>query len=169
MLSSAEQERYHKDGQITASVALSAEMVTELRDKMERFFASIPGVDQDYAANLIDQDNSWLKYAMLPEILNTVRALIGDDIIVWGSALFAKKGTGGKATPWHQDGHYWPIDCHRVDRHRRRGYRQRVSAGAPRQPCRSPASRPLYRGQPRCGAQPGLGSRRWTLWHTARC
>jgi phytanoyl-CoA hydroxylase len=109
MLSAAELERYKKDGQITAPVALSPEMVAELRTKMDSFFAAQPGIDQDYAANLIDQDSSWLKYAMLPEILDTVRALIGDDIIVWGSALFAKKGKGGKATPWHQDGHYWPI------------------------------------------------------------
>jgi hypothetical protein len=109
MLNPVEWENYKRDGQITASVALKPEMVAELCEKMERFFASMPGIDQDYAANLIDQDTSWLKYAMLPEILDTVRALIGDDIIVWGSALFAKKGTGGKATPWHQDGHYWPI------------------------------------------------------------
>jgi len=109
MLSATELERYKQDGQITPNVALAPEMVAELREKMEAFFASMPGIDQDYAANLIDQDNSWLKYAMLPEILDTVRALIGDDIIVWGSALFAKKGKGGKATPWHQDGHYWPI------------------------------------------------------------
>lgn len=109
MLSAVEQERYQKEGQISASIALSHEMVTELCEKMENFFHAMPGVDPDYAANLIDQDNSWLKYAMLPEILDTVRALIGDDIIVWGSALFAKRGMGGKATPWHQDGHYWPI------------------------------------------------------------
>jgi len=109
MLSAEEVEGYSKDGQITSVVSLPPAMVRELRGKMQSFFEAQPGVDQDYAANLIDQDNSWLKYAMLPEILDTVRALIGDDIIVWGSALFAKKGIGGKATPWHQDGHYWPI------------------------------------------------------------
>jgi ectoine hydroxylase-related dioxygenase (phytanoyl-CoA dioxygenase family) len=109
MVSSAEVEKYKADGQITSGVRLRPEVVTELREKMERFFEAQPGVDQDYAANLIDQDNSWLKYAMMPEILDIVTDLIGDDIIVWGSALFAKKGKGGKLTPWHQDGHYWPI------------------------------------------------------------
>lgn len=109
MLSAEEKSRYQQDGQITASVPLPPETVKALRDKMERFFEARPGVDQDYAANLIDQDNSWLEYAMMPEILDVVRELIGDDIIVWGSALFAKRGIGGKATPWHQDGHYWPI------------------------------------------------------------
>jgi phytanoyl-CoA hydroxylase len=70
MVSSAEVEKYKADGQITSGVRLRPEVVTELREKMERFFEAQPGVDQDYAA---------------------------------------KKGKGGKLTPWHQDGHYWPI------------------------------------------------------------
>lgn len=109
MLSPVELEQYRHDGQINANVRLSPETVGEMREKMETFFSSTSGVDQDYAPNLIEQDQSWLKYAALPEVLDIVSDVIGDDIIVWGSALFAKKGKGGKATPWHQDGHYWPI------------------------------------------------------------
>ena len=109
MLTQADIQKYQDDGQITAPQQLSAETVDDLRQAMDSFFAARPGIDQDYAANLIDQDQSWLKYAMLPEVLEIVSDLIGEDLIVWGSALFAKKGTGGKATPWHQDGHYWPI------------------------------------------------------------
>lgn len=109
MLSPTDLEQYRQDGQITANVRLSPEIVAEIRDKLETFFSTTEGVDQDYAPNLIDRDRSWLKYAALPEILDTVSSILGDDIIVWGSALFAKKGKGGKATPWHQDGHYWPI------------------------------------------------------------
>lgn len=109
MLTPADISKYHEDGQITAPQKLSGDTVAELNETMEAFFAQQPGVDQDYAANLIDQDERWLKYAKSPEILDIVSDLIGPDIIVWGSALFAKKGVGGKATPWHQDGHYWPI------------------------------------------------------------
>lgn len=109
MLTPLEIERYQREGQIIPSVRLSDETVRELSGKMEDFFAAAPGVDQDYAPNLIDRDPSWLKYARAPEILDAVSSVLGEDIIVWGSALFAKKGVGGKATPWHQDGHYWPI------------------------------------------------------------
>jgi len=109
MLSAVEKDLYRQDGQLTSKRALSPQTVREMREKMETFFAKRDGIDQDYAPNLIDQDNSWLKFAKMPEILDMVAELIGKDIIVWGSALFAKKGTGGKATPWHQDGHYWPI------------------------------------------------------------
>jgi ectoine hydroxylase-related dioxygenase (phytanoyl-CoA dioxygenase family) len=109
MLNQSEISQYQKDGQITPDVRLAPATVRELNDKMEQFFARVPGVDQDFAPDIIDQDNSWLKYAAMPEILDVVSSVIGDDIIVWGSALFAKKAIGGKATPWHQDGHYWPI------------------------------------------------------------
>jgi ectoine hydroxylase-related dioxygenase (phytanoyl-CoA dioxygenase family) len=39
-----------------------------------------------------------------------VEQVIGPDIILWGSMLFAKPAGDGKAVPWHQDGRYWPIE-----------------------------------------------------------
>ena len=44
-----------------------------------------------------------------PEILDMVAQLIGEDIVLWGCQVFSKPGTDGYETPWHQDGHYWPI------------------------------------------------------------
>ena len=44
-----------------------------------------------------------------PEIINEVKQLIGEDIILWGSSLFCKAQKTGNETPWHQDGEYWPI------------------------------------------------------------
>ena len=38
-----------------------------------------------------------------------VEQLIGEDIILWGTTIFGKPAHGGKATPWHQDGAYYPI------------------------------------------------------------
>ena len=42
-------------------------------------------------------------------LLDIVDQLIGRDIIVWGSRIFSKAPQTGRATPWHQDGEYWPI------------------------------------------------------------
>ena len=42
-------------------------------------------------------------------IINEVKQLIGEDIILWGSSLFCKAEKTGNETPWHQDGEYWPI------------------------------------------------------------
>ena len=35
--------------------------------------------------------------------------VIGDDVILWGCHVFCKPAGEGYETPWHQDGHYWPI------------------------------------------------------------
>ncbi len=39
-----------------------------------------------------------------------VEQLIGPDLILWGVTIFGKPARVGKATPWHQDGDYYPIE-----------------------------------------------------------
>ena len=38
-----------------------------------------------------------------------VGQLIGNNFALWNSSFFAKPAHNGHATPWHQDGQYWPI------------------------------------------------------------
>ena len=52
----------------------------------------------------------WLQFAQIPEILDMVEQLIGGDFILWGMTIFGKPAIVGKATPWHQDGDYYPIE-----------------------------------------------------------
>ncbi len=108
-LNAAEIERYRHDGIVAPKTGLSPATVAELRAKLESFLVEQKITDADYVPDIIERDPTWMKYAVMPEILDAVAQLIGEDIIVWGSALFCKAGKGGKATPWHQDGHYWPI------------------------------------------------------------
>jgi len=51
----------------------------------------------------------FLQLAMHPPIIDLVEQLIGPDIILWGCHVFCKPASEGYETPWHQDGHYWPI------------------------------------------------------------
>ena len=44
-----------------------------------------------------------------PEIVDLVAQVLGPDVILWGCHVFCKPGGDGYETPWHQDGHYWPI------------------------------------------------------------
>jgi ectoine hydroxylase-related dioxygenase (phytanoyl-CoA dioxygenase family) len=39
-----------------------------------------------------------------------VEQLIGGDFILWGVTILGKPARIGKATPWHQDGDYYPIE-----------------------------------------------------------
>jgi hypothetical protein len=108
-LSADEIALYRQDGIIVPKIGLTAEQVAGLQKKLDDFLVEQHITDADYVPDIIERDSSWLDYAVMPQIINAVAQLIGDDIIVWGSALFCKAGKGGRATPWHQDGHYWPI------------------------------------------------------------
>ena len=50
-----------------------------------------------------------LELDVLDALLDLVEQLIGPDIILWGCHVFCKPASEGFETPWHQDGHYWPI------------------------------------------------------------
>jgi ectoine hydroxylase-related dioxygenase (phytanoyl-CoA dioxygenase family) len=52
---------------------------------------------------------SFLDLARDPEIVELVSGVLGEDIILWGCHVFCKPAAEGYETPWHQDGHYWPI------------------------------------------------------------
>ncbi|MDI9335870.1 MAG: phytanoyl-CoA dioxygenase family protein [Gammaproteobacteria bacterium] len=52
---------------------------------------------------------AFLELARYEPIVDLVEQLIGPDIILWGCHVFCKPGENGYETPWHQDGHYWPI------------------------------------------------------------
>lgn len=46
---------------------------------------------------------------MHPRILDLVEALVGPDIICWGTHFFCKLPHDPKKVPWHQDASYWPL------------------------------------------------------------
>ena len=108
-LTPEELKRYRDDGIIIPRVGLGIDAVAALRHKLDSFLSEQGITDADYVPDIIERDSSWLKIGSMPEILDAVEKIIGEDIIIWGSALFCKAGKGGRATPWHQDGHYWPI------------------------------------------------------------
>ena len=60
-------------------------------------------------SNRPDIHSKFLEICKLTPVLDIVDQLIGRDIIVWGSRIFSKAPQTGRATPWHQDGEYWPI------------------------------------------------------------
>jgi ectoine hydroxylase-related dioxygenase (phytanoyl-CoA dioxygenase family) len=51
----------------------------------------------------------FLALARDPDIVDLVSDAIGQDLILWGCHVFCKPAGDGYETPWHQDGHYWPI------------------------------------------------------------
>jgi ectoine hydroxylase-related dioxygenase (phytanoyl-CoA dioxygenase family) len=52
---------------------------------------------------------AFLDLARDQEIVELVSGVLGEDVILWGCHVFCKPAVEGYETPWHQDGHYWPI------------------------------------------------------------
>jgi hypothetical protein len=94
--------------------ARSAAMVTAL----DGLLRDNPGVRPEKLVSAhVEGDNgegvrgsrAFLELARDPEIVELVSGVLGDDIILWGCHVFCKPAAEGYETPWHQDGHYWPI------------------------------------------------------------
>ena len=121
-LSEAEVRQYHELGYLVPALRLPEARVAALREALERLIRDNPGVRPEklvsaHLAGRGGQANAegvrgqaaFLELAMDSQILDAVEQLIGPDIILWGCHVFCKPAGDGHETPWHQDGHYWPI------------------------------------------------------------
>jgi ectoine hydroxylase-related dioxygenase (phytanoyl-CoA dioxygenase family) len=88
-----------------------------MRAALDRLIAANPGVRPEKLVSAHLEDGSegvkgvrdFLDLAKDPELVELIADAIGDDVILWGCQVFCKPAGDGLETPWHQDGHYWPI------------------------------------------------------------
>jgi hypothetical protein len=118
LLSQAELQRYRDDGFVIPEFRLGAAKVDALRLTLDRLILENPNVRPEKLVSAhiegkndegVTGSKDFLALAMEPDILDLVSQLIGDDIVLWGCHIFCKPAGHGYETPWHQDGHYWPI------------------------------------------------------------
>ena len=117
-LSPAEVAQYQAQGWLIPQFRLPAAQTAAMRDALDALIAANPGVRPEKLVSAhIKGDNGegvrgsarFLELARDPEIVELVSGVIGDDVILWGCHVFCKPAGEGYETPWHQDGHYWPI------------------------------------------------------------
>jgi ectoine hydroxylase-related dioxygenase (phytanoyl-CoA dioxygenase family) len=113
-----EVEQYQREGWVVPRFQLGAERVRAMQQALESLLAQNPGVRPEKLVSAhVAGDNGegvrgvadFLALAMDRDIVDLVSGVIGDDIILWGCHVFCKPAGEGFETPWHQDGHYWPI------------------------------------------------------------
>ena len=109
MLTNEQIARYHRDGFVTPDFRLSEAVIAEIQAAHARLIQQHPEFS-DYCSAILAFDTWYLTVARIPEILDMVSQVIGDDIALWNSSFFAKPAKIGTKTPWHQDGEYWPIE-----------------------------------------------------------
>lgn len=114
--------QYHEQGYLIPPLRLPAARVDSLRSTLDQLIRDNPGVRPEklVSAHALGKNGgkndegvqgsaAFLELAREPAILDLVEQLIGPDIILWGCHVFCKPAGDGQETPWHQDGHYWPM------------------------------------------------------------
>lgn len=102
---------YEQRGYLTGITILNPQDANLLRNQFNDLEAS---VGRDTARiGLVDyhfqQEFLW-KMAIHPKILDAVRTLIGDDILLLATHFFCKYGQEEKFVAWHQDVTYWGLE-----------------------------------------------------------
>ena len=97
-----------KDGYIVPKFSMPEEILKKIEFKHDELLAKYPEF-KNYCPAVLSYDESFLEFCKNNIILDYVEQLIGPDFALWNSSFFAKPAHNGHATPWHQDGQYWPI------------------------------------------------------------
>lgn len=120
-LSEAELAQYRELGYVIPRFHLPEGRVKEMAGALDELLARNPGVRPEKLisahieggaggnAEGVRGSRRFLELAMDPDIVELVSGAIGEDIVLWGCHVFCKPPEEGFETPWHQDGHYWPI------------------------------------------------------------
>ena len=88
-----------------------------MRAALDRLIADNPGVRPGEAGQRASRERQRRREGQprlprpraRPELVELISDAIGEDVILWGCQVFCKPGGDGLETPFHQDGHYWPI------------------------------------------------------------
>ena len=108
MISGAERQHFNENGWVVPNWRLPAARLTELQTLVETALESQPD-KRDYLPDLQQYAPGVLSFASAEDVLDMVQVFTGPDIAVWGTGIFGKPAHDGAATPWHQDGQYWPM------------------------------------------------------------
>jgi ectoine hydroxylase-related dioxygenase (phytanoyl-CoA dioxygenase family) len=109
---------YQELGYVIPQYRLETDFLHALQASLNELIRNNPGIRPEKLVSAhIDGKNDegvhgsrrFLELAMHPPIVDIVEQLIGPDVILWGCHVFCKPAEEGFETPWHQDGHYWPI------------------------------------------------------------
>ena len=105
-LSTRQIEDYRRDGFIFPISVLSPEEINRFRNSFE----SLIETTRDYSPKRFDRLHQFFDWAYQvvtnEKLLDVVEAILGDDILVYGTLVLAKKPHDLRYASWHQDSFY---------------------------------------------------------------
>jgi non-heme Fe2+,alpha-ketoglutarate-dependent halogenase len=108
-------DRYRQDGYVTPVPAISAERAGALKSRYDALRAL---GETEATATLRSKPHlvlPWLYDLVLdPAVTEPVSAILGPNLLAWGSSFFAKPAGDPGYVTWHQDANYWGLEPHEV-------------------------------------------------------
>lgn len=105
-LSAAQVDGYNRDGFVPSLDVFTAEEAASLRSYLDDLLA---GRDSYSILGYHLVCQRLHDVVTEPRILRYVRDVLGDEVVCWGTQVFAKLPGDGKEVPFHQDAVYWPF------------------------------------------------------------
>jgi chlorinating enzyme len=114
-LTQTDVDRYRRDGYIAPVRAIDAERAADL---LARYDAFKGRGETDGNAVLRSKPHlvfPWL-YDLVrdPAVTGPVSAILGPNLLAWGSSFFAKPAGDPGFVSWHQDANYWGLEPHEI-------------------------------------------------------
>jgi hypothetical protein len=108
---SAAAERFREQGFVAPVPVLPPREAERYRQRLEKACAIQP----ETAQRVLKMKSHLVfgcldELVRLPAILDAVEAVLGPDILVWTSSMFAKNPASPDFVSWHQDLTYWGLD-----------------------------------------------------------
>lgn len=108
MLSETEVAQFHRTGWIVPDYRVPDHELRAAQDLTNKLLSERPEY-ADLYPDLLRAEPRFCAIGVEPTLLSILSQLMGEDIVLWTGSVFGKPAGQGKATPWHQDGEYWPI------------------------------------------------------------
>ena len=108
MLSENQIKEYYHNGYVIPDFKMLEQDLLEIERLHDELIKKFPKY-LNYCPAILEYDERFLKFCLNIKILDYVEQLVGKNFALWNSSFFAKPALNGHATPWHQDGQYWPI------------------------------------------------------------
>jgi len=113
-LNSSQLAGYERDGVLHPLPALDEQEVARFRRGAEELAEWFEG-EKPAISGQAHLFHRWAyDLAIHPRIVDTVAAILGDDILIHSTSLFFKRPQTPDFVSWHQDGFYWKLDAPRL-------------------------------------------------------
>jgi len=107
-------EQFKREGYVAPLRAVTTEQVREFRRRIEGFEEKLGHDSEGYFKIKAHIAAPWMvDLAFHPTVVDAVEDLIGPNILLLGSSLFAKQARDPRFVSWHQDSAYFGLTPHK--------------------------------------------------------